>query len=240
VGAGDRVTVLADVTNLGPAAGDEVAQLYTRRRERGRVDQPRLRLRGFERVSLRPGETAVVRFPLPIADLAIWDVTRGRFAVEPGAYDLLVGRSSADIQLGAALEVAGEPIPPRAVRGVETRAADFDDQDRTCLVDETRTRGDAVAPAGARGWIAFTDVDLGPGVDGFSALVSTAGRGAGGIQLRLDDPAAGRVIGRLEVPCTRDRYAWTWTTTRLHGAAGVRDLYLVLVGAVRVAAFSFR
>jgi beta-glucosidase len=237
-GGGGGVTVAATVTNPGPGDGDEVVQVYTRKRA-SRVDQPRLRLRGFERVPFRAGETRTVRFELHADDLAVWDVTRGRLVVEGGAYDVLVGRSSADLRLCAVLEVDGEAIGRRDPAAGAIAAADFDDSWRVALVDETRPRGEAVAPAGGAGWIAFRDVDFGAGLERFTACVAKQGPGGAAIELRLDGPAAGRRVGTVEVPCTGGRYEWTEVRTVLRGACGVHDLYLVLTGGVRLSRFWF-
>jgi beta-glucosidase len=238
VGEGGAVVVSATVTNAGPGDGDEVVQLYTRKRA-SRVDQPRLRLRGFERVPFEAGETRTVRFDLRAADLAVWDVTRGRYAVEGGVYDVLVGRSSADLRLCTVLEVDGETIGRRDPAGRAIAAADFDDSWRVALVDETRSSGDAVMAAGGSGWIAFRDVDFGAGLERFTVRVAKQGPGAAGVELRLDGPAAGRRVGSVDVPCTGGRYEWTEVTTPLRGACGVHDLYLVLTGGARVSRFRF-
>jgi beta-glucosidase len=63
------------------------------------VVQPIKSLRAFERVTLQPGETTRVQFTLPASQLAYWDVHAGKFAVEPGLFDVMVGSSSEDIRL---------------------------------------------------------------------------------------------------------------------------------------------
>jgi beta-glucosidase len=70
------------------------------------VKVPAKALRGFQRISLQPGETKTVAFTLPAAKLAIWDEATHGFVVEPGAFDILVGASSADIRLKSRVEVA--------------------------------------------------------------------------------------------------------------------------------------
>ena len=235
VGARGEVAVRVDVTNTGRRAGEEVVQLYTRKRV-SRVKQPLRQLRGFQRVRLEPGETAAVQFTLRAADLAVWDVVRGRFVVASGAYDVMVGRSAADVRASAPLTVRGAPAPRRDPVAV-TRAADFDDHCGIELVDETRVRGDAVrGRAGA--WARFQDVDFSRGVSAFTARVGGYGTGAA-LQLRLDDPDAGPVLGTVPVPAVEDRYAWAPVTVRVRGAAGVRDLYLVFTGDARLSTFSF-
>ena len=107
---GRPVTVSVDVTNTGDRAGDEVVQLYTHQRT-SRDPQPIRSLRGFERVTLEPGETRTVRFVLRPADLAHWDVTRGRWVVESSVEDLMVGAASDDIRARSTLRVDGETDP---------------------------------------------------------------------------------------------------------------------------------
>ena len=103
---GDTLTVSVEVTNTGARAGDEVAQLYVRHLG-SKVSRPRLELRGFERVTLRPGEQRLVRFRLPSAALAYWDTTTHAWVVEDGQVALDVGASSADIRQSATITVAG-------------------------------------------------------------------------------------------------------------------------------------
>jgi beta-glucosidase len=92
------VDVSVDVANTGPRAGDEVVQLYVRYRE-SKVDRPLKQLRGFQRITLAPGETKPVTFRLAAADLAYWDVARHSWTAEPGRVELMVGPSSADADL---------------------------------------------------------------------------------------------------------------------------------------------
>ena len=56
-------------------------------------DQPVRRLRGFQRVSLQPGESKAVSFTLGPRDLGFWD-NAGHFGVQPGPFDVYVGDSS--------------------------------------------------------------------------------------------------------------------------------------------------
>ena len=102
--ADGKVTVSVDVQNVGKLAGDEVVQLYVHDVE-CRVLRPVKELRGFERISLAPGETKTVTLELPGDKLAFYDVKTHGFAVEPGMFDVLVGRSSADIRAKGQFEV---------------------------------------------------------------------------------------------------------------------------------------
>ncbi len=80
-----------------PAEGAEVVQLYIRDVV-ATVTTPVRQLRGFERVELKPGEKRTVRFTLQAQDLALLDRNM-QWTVEPGEFQVMVGRSSEDIRL---------------------------------------------------------------------------------------------------------------------------------------------
>ena len=92
-----RTRLLADVTNTGRRAGSEVVQLYVRDRVSS-VTRPVKELKGFTKVSLRPGETTTVSFDVTPETLAFHDVAM-REVVEPGEFTLMVGTSSRDEDL---------------------------------------------------------------------------------------------------------------------------------------------
>ena len=76
------ITATVDVTNTGARAGDDVVQLYIHDPVAS-ISQPVRRLRGFQRVTLAPGQTQTVTFTLDKSDFGFYD-NRGRFLVEPG------------------------------------------------------------------------------------------------------------------------------------------------------------
>jgi beta-glucosidase len=80
------------VTNTGRRKGDEVVQLYLHDPVAS-ISQPVRRLRGFERVTLDPGQRRTVGFTLDKSDFGFYD-NRGRLVVEPGRIDLYAGNSS--------------------------------------------------------------------------------------------------------------------------------------------------
>jgi len=102
--ASGKVTVSADIKNTGKLAGDEVVQLYVHDAVSS-VKRPTKELRGFERITLNPGQTKTITFTLPADKLAFYDEKTHGFIVEPGAFDLLVGSSSEDIRLKTQLNV---------------------------------------------------------------------------------------------------------------------------------------
>jgi len=87
-----RVRATVDVTNTGDVAGDEVVQLYIHDPVAS-ISQPIRRLRGFERVTLKPGQKMTVPFTLDRSDWGFYD-NSGRFVVEPGQIDVYAGNSS--------------------------------------------------------------------------------------------------------------------------------------------------
>ena len=104
--ANGRVMVRVNVTNTGKRTGDEVVQLYVQHLGT-KVPQPIKDLRGFRRVTLRPGETRVVAFPLRASELAYWsDETHG-WVVESEPVRLQVGGSSADVREERTIRVLG-------------------------------------------------------------------------------------------------------------------------------------
>jgi beta-glucosidase len=96
VSATEPVTVETTVTNTGARAGDEVVQLYITRSELS-VAQPVLLLKGFERVTLQPGESRTVRFTLTPQQLAFWN-REMQEVNEPGPVAVHVGNSSANLK----------------------------------------------------------------------------------------------------------------------------------------------
>ena len=91
--ANGQVTVSVEVENIGRRAGDEVVQLYVHDVQCS-IKRPIKELRGFERVSLKPGEKRTVTFTLKGEQLAFYDTEKHNFVVEPGVFDVLVGSSS--------------------------------------------------------------------------------------------------------------------------------------------------
>jgi beta-glucosidase len=87
-----KVTASVDVANNGTRSGDDVVQLYIHDPVAS-ISQPVRRLRGFQRVTLTPGNKQTVSFTLNSSDFGFYD-NRGRFVVEPGRIDVYAGDSS--------------------------------------------------------------------------------------------------------------------------------------------------
>ncbi len=89
---GDATTVSVDVTNTGGRTGDEVVQMYIRD-DYASVGRYLKMLKGFKRISLKPGETKTVAFELNSENLAILTQDMKK-VVEPGTFTVYVGASS--------------------------------------------------------------------------------------------------------------------------------------------------
>ena len=92
-----NISIRATITNTGKTKGDEVVQLYIRDMVSS-VTTYETQLRGFERISLLPGEQKTVTFVIHPDDLALLDKDM-KWVVEPGQFEVLIGSSSVDIRL---------------------------------------------------------------------------------------------------------------------------------------------
>ncbi|WP_405813889.1 glycoside hydrolase family 3 C-terminal domain-containing protein [Streptomyces sp. NBC_01390] len=241
IGQDGELDATVTLSNTGTRSGSEVVQLYVRAVD-ARYEAPRLKLSGFRKVRLEPGERREVAFRLPAEQLAHWDVATGAFTVDPGAYEVLVGRSAQHVVLAAPLTVTGPAPEPRRVVDRRTAAADFDDYTDVTLVDATRTAGDAVTPADPTrpATVLFRSVDL-SGAARFEAEVAREDTRPGE-EARLEVRAGDRLLAEIAVPVTGSRYTWTSVTADVGTVAdggGVHDLRLTLHGALRLASYRF-
>jgi beta-glucosidase len=111
--AGDSqpFTVSVDVKNKGAVATDEVVQLYYKKVNSAYGDAaPNKKLVSFEKVKFSAGEEKTVTLTVDPSDMSIWDVNRGDYIVESGAYSLMVGTSSRDIKSTKNINISGEQV----------------------------------------------------------------------------------------------------------------------------------
>ena len=107
-----NVNVSFDVTNTGSREGKDVAQVYVSE-VKPKLPRPGQELKGFAKVSLRPGETQRVSVTLAPRSFAYYDVKTGAWRADAGRFEILVGRSSAEIVLRGSLELAKTLTIPR-------------------------------------------------------------------------------------------------------------------------------
>jgi beta-glucosidase len=93
VKSGESMTVSIDVQNTGKLTGDQVVQLYTHQRS-GSSSRPVRELKGFRRITLKPGERKTVELKLDTNELGFWSPQTHKWSIEPGTFDLWVGTDS--------------------------------------------------------------------------------------------------------------------------------------------------
>ncbi len=99
------ITASVDVTNTGKVAGDDVAQLYIHDPVAS-IEQPIRRLRGFQRVTLTPGQKTTVSWQLDASDVGFYD-NGGQFRVEPGTIEVYAGDHSSETDNEQTFTVTG-------------------------------------------------------------------------------------------------------------------------------------
>ncbi len=103
VAPGGVVKVSVVVTNTGARTGDETAQLYIHQRA-GRATRPVRELKGFQRVTLAPGERRTLTFSLGETELKYWSGAERQWVVDPGVFDVWIGGDSrADLHVSFVL-----------------------------------------------------------------------------------------------------------------------------------------
>lgn len=127
---GATAKVSVEITNTGTREGDEVPQFYVHPKVSS-LTQPVMRLMGFERITLKPGEKKTVEFAVTPESLSILDIDMHK-VVEPGVYELMVGPSSdktTTVKLtvtGTKGETGAPPLPPPPTGSESGLVSDFD------------------------------------------------------------------------------------------------------------------
>ncbi|MBP7507099.1 MAG: glycoside hydrolase family 3 C-terminal domain-containing protein [Prolixibacteraceae bacterium] len=100
----ENLTVTFTIQNTGKKAGAEVAQVYISSPGVEAL-RPPVELKGFEKVSLKPGQKGKVKIIIPVKDLAWYNEKISEWQVEKGNYKVMVGSSSRDIRLKKEFEI---------------------------------------------------------------------------------------------------------------------------------------
>jgi beta-glucosidase len=108
---GTNYEVAFDVTNTGPHAGADVAQVYLAE-DHPTIARPPHELKGFARVQLDPGQTRHITIPLDARSFAWYDVGAKAWHADAGTFTIHVSRSSADPQLEGKITLAQPLIVP--------------------------------------------------------------------------------------------------------------------------------
>jgi beta-glucosidase len=127
---GGTAKLSVEITNTGARAGDEVPQLYVHQRIAS-VTQPVMQLKGFQRITLQPGEKRTVEFTITPEMLSMLDTDMHR-VVEPGVFELMVGPSSdrtskVRLTVGNANGEMGHPMQPPPAGSESGVVSTFDD-----------------------------------------------------------------------------------------------------------------
>jgi beta-glucosidase len=127
--ADGTLRVTADVTNHGSRAGDTVPQLYVATPfEPASAQRPIKRLTAFQKVTVAPHRTARVTFTVPVSKFAFYDEAAKKYKVDPGAYELQLSASSADVAARTSVRVGGTLKPtPSVVTAKPVQAGDAAD-----------------------------------------------------------------------------------------------------------------
>jgi beta-glucosidase len=104
--ANGQATVTATITNTGSVAGADVAQMYVG--DPAASQDPPEQLKGFQRVTLNPGQSATVSFPLTVHALADWSNTDNQWEAQAGTYSIKVGDASNNLPLAGSTSLAHE------------------------------------------------------------------------------------------------------------------------------------
>lgn len=104
VKSGDTLNLSVKVRNTGERNGDEVVQVYVRNLT-SKGPMPIKSLVGFDRVSIKKGETITVNLLIPVRSFKLYDAKTNEYTVAHGKYRLQVGTSSRDIRLTKVVRV---------------------------------------------------------------------------------------------------------------------------------------
>jgi beta-glucosidase len=107
----DILTASVDITNTGSVAGKETVQLYISDLT-GAAKRPIRELKGYEKISLQPGETKTVTFSIDYRSLAWYNTNLGDWYAASGAYEVQIGASSRDIRQAVTLHFTTEKRLP--------------------------------------------------------------------------------------------------------------------------------
>ncbi|MGP8175695.1 MAG: CIA30 family protein [Terracidiphilus sp.] len=178
--SGGTAKVSVDVTNTGKREGDEVAQLYVHQKVAS-VTQPVMQLKGFERITLKPGEKKTVEFTVTPEMLSILNIDMRR-VVEPGVFELMAGPSS-DKTSTVRLTVAGThgetgrpALPPPPAGSESGMVSNFDDLKVAANYGSWMAAGDSMN--GGKSTATMQVVE--PGADNTKGALQVSGEIVGG------------------------------------------------------------
>lgn len=225
-----KLTARLTVRNTSDADGTEIVQIYYTLKASA-VRRADKKLCGFERVSLKAGESREILIDIPEYILRIYDTRSGRMLVEDGDYTFYAAASSADIRSECECRVSGEMVGNRPCC---FEAQSFDDYNNVIISFSRRLRRHYVTVRGWDAWVKYSGVDL----TGRTELVMS-------ISSCVSDEKVRCKVGghEFEVPVSAsdgyDDFA-EYTAKLPDGLSGVHDLALSLGEGVSVLDISLR
>jgi beta-glucosidase len=102
------VTIDFDLTNTGKKSGEEIAELYLGLPSTADIPQPPKQLKGFSKISLKPGRTRHMRLQLDARALSYWNTANHDWEILPGTYRVMAGSSSRDLPLQSSFTVSAD------------------------------------------------------------------------------------------------------------------------------------
>ena len=247
--ADKEVTVSFDVLNTGDRKGEEVVQLYIQDIKSKNL-MPEKQLKGFERISLEPGETRRVTLTIDAQALSYWDIGLKGFVVEKGEFKIMIGGSSDNLPLQKTFLITQdylipqpEPIVEQIIESDEKKmemilagaesmlkvnAADYESASNQIEILYNGDSSDSRAlKLHTNDWIGYHDVNLGSWLNFVELSFATPIR-AGTVELRLDNPK-GTLFGTYQFEATGswNSYQTANIGTSDYGVSGVHDIYFV-------------
>lgn len=168
-GTEDELEVFVTVKNTGSRKGSDVVQLYIGART-PQLGRPQKELKAFKKVHLEPGCKERVRFTLSRHEFETYAPGVKKWVVEPGAYEIMIGRSSRDIQTSGMITMVSKERPysydgKGAAVWIE-KSKNFKDAVKEVLDQDAMKffeEGKLAGLASSMPWERFAEVDLGQG-----------------------------------------------------------------------------
>ncbi|MBQ8968460.1 MAG: glycoside hydrolase family 3 C-terminal domain-containing protein [Bacteroidaceae bacterium] len=199
------VRISADITNTGSRPGDEVVQLYLSSPQAATDPTlPLKELRGYERISLQPGERQMVVFELNAEDFYTWNTATNSYEVLPGIYTAHVGSSSATLPLSATFGVSSEARPDLKVTALFTHPRYPRQGEEVTFYAYVKNQGNAPVPADTY-WSTLFAVDDEPIAIYLAAKTDATG---------LSTPVAGQTLAPGQGTLVMAEGTWTATDTQ--------------------------
>ena len=230
---GNSLVVTADITNSGSKAGDEVAQMYIN--IPSTLVRPIKQLKGFNRLTLQPGETKTVSFTLKYEDLQYYDAVSRTFKVEGGPVNITVGSSSQDMRLNGSISATAGTVSStyRQNPYVQFEAENYENKSATVALKSCSEGGLCLDSLINNSNVVYKNLNFDKGALQFKARQASL-MSNGSITILLDS-LSGPVAGTLNLTNTGSITNFVSDSCHLNGITGVHDVYLVFNGGTTTA-----